>query len=196
MAKPFPRVTSTCSDRFRVASGICSAPLGGFLLAVARMAGPAKRNQKGLPLHAALRFAPGPLLASLALRASLRASLRLLLRYAPFRFIAIPGARREGPSLTHRGSRGIHAAQPPSTTIPLTLLKGRLVSPYSSCIGIRLAVGKLRFPTSLAIGSTGRISGSCETRHQLPYLCRSGSSCHREVQEALGLIAFQEILAS
>jgi hypothetical protein len=84
----------------------------------------------------------------------------------------------------------------PSPTIPLALLKGRLVSPDSSCIGIRLAIGKLRFPTSLAIGSTGRISGSCETRHQLPYLCRSGSSCHRGVQEALGLIAFQEILAS
>jgi len=147
------------------------------------MAGPAKRNQKVLPLHAALRFAPGPLLASLALRASLR----LLLRYAPFRFIAIPGPSR----LSRHPCRST-----PSTTIPLTLLKGRLVSPYSSCIGIRLAVGKLRFPTSLAIGSTGRISGSCETRHQLPYLCRSGSSCHREVQEALGLIAFQEILAS
>lgn len=28
------------------------------------------------------------------------------------RSIIAPGARREGPSLAHRGSRGIHAAQP------------------------------------------------------------------------------------
>jgi len=64
------------------------------------------------------------------------------------RSIVAPGARREGPSLAHRGSRGIHAAQPldslrsPSgpacgcyfaalrfTTIPLGLLTGRLASP-------------------------------------------------------------------
>ncbi len=35
------------------------ALLGEFLLAVARMAGPAKRNQKVLPLHTALRCAQG-----------------------------------------------------------------------------------------------------------------------------------------
>ena len=44
---------------FRVGWGSGSALLGGFLLAVARMAGPAKRNQKVLPRHPALRFAPG-----------------------------------------------------------------------------------------------------------------------------------------
>ncbi|TXI35605.1 MAG: nucleoid-structuring protein H-NS [Aquipseudomonas alcaligenes] len=34
------------------------------------------------------------------------------LRFGFARSIAAPGARREGPSLAHRASRGIHAAQP------------------------------------------------------------------------------------
>jgi len=72
-------------------------------------------------------------------------SLRLLLRFV--HSIIAPGARREGPSLAHRGSRGIHAAQPLDSlcspcgpacgcysaalrfiTILFTLLKGRLAS--------------------------------------------------------------------
>jgi hypothetical protein len=50
---------------FRVGLSIGSALLGGSLLAVARMAGPAKRNQKVLPRHPALRFAPGSFVPSL-----------------------------------------------------------------------------------------------------------------------------------
>ena len=52
---------SRCGDQpiFREVRSFCFALLREFLLAVARMAGPAKRNQKGLPQHPALRFAPG-----------------------------------------------------------------------------------------------------------------------------------------
>ena len=102
-------------------------PYGGLLLADARMAGPAKSKQKV--------FAPG-----------------IRPDFVGFtRSIVVPGARREGPSLAHRGSRGIHAAQPldslrsPSgpacgcyfaalrfTTIPLGLLTGHLASSVRS----------------------------------------------------------------
>jgi len=94
-AKPFPRVTSTCSDRFRVASGICSAPLGGSLLAVAP-----KGTKRACP--------------SIRPCASLRVrSLHRHSRGTPRR--AIPGPSR----LSRHPCRST-----PSTAIPLTLLKG------------------------------------------------------------------------
>jgi len=68
---------------------------------------PPKVSKRSLPLPS------GPTSSGWFAALTLRASLRLLLRFATFpRSIIAPGARREGPSLAHRGSRGIHAAQP------------------------------------------------------------------------------------
>ena len=58
-------------------------PYGGLLLANAP-----KVSKRSCPLHPGLAALDFP------------------------RSIIAPGARREGPSLAHRGSRGIHAAQP------------------------------------------------------------------------------------
>ena len=74
-----------CRYRFRSYSG--------SLLADARMAGPAKSKQKVLPLPSG-PTSSGPLVPSLF--------------QGPDRMRPTD----EGPSLAHRGSRGIHAAQP------------------------------------------------------------------------------------
>ena len=66
------------------------ALLGESLLAVARMAGPPKRNQKVLPLHSGLAALDFP------------------------RSIAAPGAGVQGPSMALYASRGIHAARSPT----------------------------------------------------------------------------------
>ena len=112
------------------------------------MAGPAKSKQKVLPQHPArLRRVDSLLSPCGPAFGCYCASLRFLvpsLLQGPDRMRPTD----EGPSLAHRGSRGIHAAQPldslrsPSgpacgcyfaalrfTTIPLGLLTGRLASP-------------------------------------------------------------------
>ena len=82
------KMTEERQSFFRVIRYFCFALLREFLLAIARMAGPAKRNQKVLPLHPA-PASPGFVLSAVAPRVAV-----------------------QGPSMALYGSRGIHAARP------------------------------------------------------------------------------------
>ena len=97
---------------FRVGCSIRSALLGGFLLAVARMAGPAKRNQKGLPPTSGLALRRGSLAPS-----SLQGPA----------YKGRPGPLRLSPH---------PCGSLPSTTIPFGLLKGA-----GRCLKVRVARG-------------------------------------------------------
>jgi len=102
--------------------------MGESLFPNARMAGPSKVTKNALPLHPALRFAPGALLASLALRASLR----LLLRYAPFHYAAAPRVAVQGPSMA------LYGGTPSSLAASLRLapLRDGSVHPPEGAFGV------------------------------------------------------------
>jgi len=65
------KMTEERQSFFRVFRYFCFALLREFLLAIARMAGPAKRNQKVLPLHPA-PASPGFVLSAVAPRVAVQ----------------------------------------------------------------------------------------------------------------------------